>query len=60
VRDADRFQAWLDRILVDRCRDLARADRRQVRTVQIQELDGVVSQDPATGTERSVDLLRAP
>jgi RNA polymerase sigma-70 factor (ECF subfamily) len=61
LREPAAFEAWLDRILVNRCRDLARADRRRVRLITVDELDGAhpSSADPAARVDRSIDLDRA-
>lgn len=63
LRDPDRFLAWTRRILVNRCRDLARAERRGVRLLRLEALDGTghspAAPDPAPGIDRSSDLQDA-
>jgi RNA polymerase sigma-70 factor (ECF subfamily) len=58
LRDPERFAPWLRRILVNRCRDVARAERRQVRQIPVDALldagPGVV--DHTSTTERRADL----
>jgi RNA polymerase sigma-70 factor (ECF subfamily) len=62
LRDPDRFPAWARRILVNRCRDAARASRRRASPVAI---DLVARQQPVTipdlavAVERSSDLRTA-
>ena len=46
LRDPDRFDAWLHRLLVNSCLDEARRRRRRPIEVEIQPID-----DPADGTD---------
>ena len=59
--DPERFAPWLRRILVNRCRDLARADGRRVRQVPIDAVtDGLpASADVTAASDRRADLERA-
>jgi RNA polymerase sigma-70 factor (ECF subfamily) len=50
LREADRFEGWLTRILVRHCYELSRADGR--RTVRLVSLD-VVSESPTPDTSES-------
>lgn len=63
LRDPDRFLAWTRRILVNRCRDVARAERRGVRVLRLDALDEFgalpASPDPTPGIDRSSDLRDA-
>lgn len=57
LREADRFEAWLTRILTRECYELARADRR--RTVRLVSLDAAEDPTETDATERFAqrDLL---
>ena len=61
LRQPELFEAWLRRILVNRCRDIGRARGRRVTEIRI-EAD-VETRDPGTdhrpGAERSADLASA-
>lgn len=60
LRDADRFEAWFGRILVNSCRDRLRSRRREpiaIDTVQESSALGAMGADPAEATATS-DLLR--
>jgi RNA polymerase sigma-70 factor (ECF subfamily) len=63
LRDPDRFLAWTRRILVNRCRDVARAERRGVRLLRLDALDetghSLTTPDPAPGIDRASDLQDA-
>ncbi len=62
LRDADRFDAWLRRILVNRCRDVVRA-RRGVRVLSLDgaalSASGPSTPDPSAAIVRSADLQAA-
>ena len=47
LRDPERFNAWLNRLLVNACRDLGRADRRFTAEIQL------LRTDPATADDSS-------
>jgi RNA polymerase sigma-70 factor (ECF subfamily) len=49
LRDPDRASAWLRRIVINRCMDHGRRDRRQVRTIPI--IDGQDVRQSASGPE---------
>jgi RNA polymerase sigma-70 factor, ECF subfamily len=63
LRRPERFEAWLRRILVNRCRDIGRARGRRVTEIHV-EAD-IESREPETeadhrpGSERSADLAAA-
>lgn len=61
LREPERFEPWLNRILVNRCRDLARANGRRVRQIPVDDLDALhsASPDPARHVDAAVDLDRA-
>jgi len=65
LRDADRFVPWLRRILVNRARDVQRADRRRPRIVDLVPAAGAVAEhaagrdDPALAVDRLTDLHAA-
>ena len=54
LRDVDRFDAWLDRIVRNRCRDALRR-RRRLREIDLEEAAGVTTQDD----QRAVGVLDA-
>ncbi|MFH1474506.1 MAG: RNA polymerase sigma factor [Chloroflexota bacterium] len=63
LHDPDRFLPWTRRILVNLCRDAARAERRRVRPLRLDAI-GEVDQaltvpDPSAGIDRSTDLRDA-
>jgi len=47
LRDPERFDAWLHRLLVNACLDLARRRRRRVMEVEITPLDAPATSDMA-------------
>jgi RNA polymerase sigma-70 factor (ECF subfamily) len=47
LRDPDRLDAWLHRLLVNACRDLVRRRRRRVIEVELSPLDIVAGSDSA-------------
>ncbi len=47
LRDPDRFDAWLHRLTVNSCLDLARRRRRRVIEVELEPIDAAVAFDPA-------------
>jgi len=47
LRDPDRFDAWLHRLLVNACLDLARRRRRRVMEVEITPIDAPARSDMA-------------
>ena len=47
LRDPDRFEAWLHRLTVNSCLDLARRRRRRVIEVELEPIDAAVAFDPA-------------
>ena len=49
LRDPDRFDAWLHRLMVHSCLDLARRRRRRVIEVELEQIDMPSSSDFATG-----------
>ena len=49
LRDPDRFDAWLHRLLVHSCLDLARRRRRRVIEVELGQIDKPSPSDFATG-----------
>ena len=46
LRDPDRFDAWLHRLTVNACLDLARRRRRRVIEVELEPIDAAVAFDP--------------
>jgi RNA polymerase sigma-70 factor (ECF subfamily) len=63
LRDPARFPGWIRRILVNRCRDLARMEHRGVRPLRLDalEADGrpPTVPDPTSGIDRTSDLNAA-
>lgn len=61
LREPDRFTPWLHRILVNRCRDIARAERRRVRLIPVHDLGATSPSiaDVAPAADRRADLDRA-
>jgi RNA polymerase sigma-70 factor, ECF subfamily len=49
LRDPDRFDAWLHRLLMNACLDLARRRKRRVIEVELTPLDGPTARDFAAG-----------
>jgi len=49
LRDLDRFDAWLYRLVVNACYIEIRSDRRRAARVRVLTLDADRSEDPATG-----------
>ena len=47
LRDPDRFDAWLHRLTVNACLDLARRRRRRVIEVELEPIDATEAFDPA-------------
>ena len=47
LRDPDRFDAWLHRLTVNACLDLARRRRRRVIEVELEPMDATVAFDPS-------------
>jgi RNA polymerase sigma-70 factor (ECF subfamily) len=47
LRDPDRFDAWLHRLTINACLDLARRRRRRPMEVELSPLDGPAHPDPA-------------
>ena len=57
LRDDTRFEAWLRRILVNRCRDVGRAKGRRVVEIGLDPATGAVpSADGLDTADRTVDL----
>jgi RNA polymerase sigma-70 factor (ECF subfamily) len=59
LRDADRFDAWLRRIVVNRCRDVGRRAGARVREIPIDRRNEGSSPDPRAAIERDADLAAA-
>ena len=59
LRDPDRWDAWLYRVLVNACRDSLRRKRRQPATISIAELDLAGGDDEVTRVDRRDELNRA-
>lgn len=63
LRDAERFEPWLRRIVVNACRDMARRSASRVREVQlvgaIDDAPGMMSADPRSSVEGDADVARA-
>jgi RNA polymerase sigma factor (sigma-70 family) len=55
IRDAERFDAWFDRILVNQCRDQLRRRRRAVRIAAPPIGFDVGAAAPETGTDADLD-----
>jgi RNA polymerase sigma-70 factor (ECF subfamily) len=49
LRDPDRFDAWLHRLMVHSCLDLSRRRRRRAVEVELEQIDMPSSSDFATG-----------
>ena len=47
LRDPDRFEAWLHRLTVNACLDLARHRRRRPIEIELQSMDSPSTHDPA-------------
>ena len=47
LRDADRFDAWLRRLVVHSCIDIARRRRRRAIEVELTPIDGPIASDTA-------------
>ena len=47
LRDPDRFEAWLHRLAVNACLDLARRRRRRPIEIELQSIDSPSAHDPA-------------
>jgi RNA polymerase sigma-70 factor (ECF subfamily) len=53
LRDADRFEAWLHRLLANACRDMLRRQRRRPIEVELSDFDGPTTADAfAIGIDR--------
>src|SRR6478609_5444734 len=59
LRDPDRFDAWLHRLAVNSCLDLARRRRRRVVEVELEQIDMPSSSDFAGGVADRELLDRA-
>jgi RNA polymerase sigma-70 factor (ECF subfamily) len=61
LRQPDRFEAWLRRILVNRCRDIGRARGRRLTEIRVDAAfeTGDGGGDPRPRVELSVDLEKA-
>jgi RNA polymerase sigma-70 factor (ECF subfamily) len=59
LRDPDRFDGWLHRLLVHSCLDLARRRRRRVVEVELEQIDVASSSDFAAGVADSELLSMA-
>jgi RNA polymerase sigma-70 factor (ECF subfamily) len=59
LRDPDRFDAWLHRLIVNSCLDLARRRRRRVIEVEIEQIDMPSTADFAGGVADRELLGRA-
>ena len=57
LRDTDRFDAWLNRIVVNRSRDLLR-HRHRVRQIDVEDVDLATTDNAAAGIE-TASLLAA-
>ena len=55
LRDADRFDAWFDRILVNQCRDQLRRRRRTVKVTAPPIGFDAPAAAPETGTDADLD-----
>ncbi len=55
LRDADRFDAWFDRILVNQCRDQLRKRRRAVKVGSPPVGFEIAAASPETGTDPELD-----
>ena len=49
LRDPDRFDAWVHRLTVNACLDLARRRRRRVIEVELDQIDIASPSDPSSG-----------
>ena len=59
LREPDRFEAWLRRIVVNRCRDVRRRARARVREIRMDTELPSASTDPRVPIERDADLAAA-
>jgi RNA polymerase sigma-70 factor (ECF subfamily) len=59
LRDPDRFDAWMHRLTVNSCLDIARRRRRRVIEVELEQTDMASSGDFATGVADREQLDRA-
>ncbi len=62
LRDPERFQSWVRRILVNRCRDISRAQRRGPRIVSLDvpaNPEALAASDPARMSDDRTDLWAA-
>ena len=59
LRDPDRFDAWLHRLMVHACLDLVRRRRRRVIEVELAEIDLASSSDLSGGVADRDQLERA-
>ena len=55
LRDADRFDAWFDRIVVNQCRDQLRKRRRSIPVAVPTAVADAPADPPETGTDADLD-----
>ncbi len=60
LHDPDRFDAWLDRIIVNRCRDFLRREARITRTLRAVEIDRGPIPDPRIAALRQALVHLSP
>ncbi len=59
LREPERFDAWLHRLLIRACQDHVRAQRRRPPQVLVLDIDGAVEQDAIAGLADRDELERA-